>query len=182
MFIQPLRSGNTLSHPVFSLNNHHPQLLHTHSVPACGWTTHCFILCFPHIIIIPPLLCNHPVPSCGWTTHCYILCFPHIIIIPPLLCTHPVPSGDQITCYYILCFPHIIIVMPSLHTHPASWGDQKTSYHFFVFTFSPFMLSRVCCLVVSRPDNTQTGTPDTYTNRGHMATNLKKTNDKAGGW
>jgi hypothetical protein len=32
----------------------------------------------------------------------------------------------------------------------------------------------------SRPDNTQTGTPDTHTNRGHMATNPKKTNDEAG--
>jgi hypothetical protein len=33
----------------------------------------------------------------------------------------------------------------------------------------------------SRPDNTQTGTPDTHTNRGHTATNPKKTNDEAGG-
>jgi hypothetical protein len=32
----------------------------------------------------------------------------------------------------------------------------------------------------SRPDNPQTGTPDTHTNRWHTATYPKKTNDKAG--
>jgi hypothetical protein len=36
-------------------------------------------------------------------------------------------------------------------------------------------------LMSSRPDNTQTGTPDTHTNGGHMATKKKKTKDEAGG-
>jgi hypothetical protein len=33
----------------------------------------------------------------------------------------------------------------------------------------------------ARPDNTQTATPDTHTNRGHTATYPKHTNNEAGG-
>jgi hypothetical protein len=49
-------------------------------------------------------------------------------------------------------------------------------------TLQGCMYLSVGCLVVKRPDNPQTGTPGTNTNRGHMATNPKKTNDEAGSW
>jgi hypothetical protein len=53
---------------------------------------------------------------------------------------------------------------------------QRYTVHFI---WKLLYMFRVVLSGRSRPDNTQTGTRDTQTNRGHTATNPKKTNDEA---
>jgi hypothetical protein len=56
---------------------------------------------------------------------------------------------------------------------------QKTLFYIHHIKNTKNLLKNVLCF--ARPDNTQTATPDTHTNRGHTTTNPKKTNDEAGG-
>jgi hypothetical protein len=67
---------------------------------------------------------------------------------------------------------------------PTTYQPPASSFVFFGFVaVCPLLVcvSGVLVCVLSGRANTQTGTPDTHTNRGHMATNPKKTNDEAGG-
>jgi hypothetical protein len=61
---------------------------------------------------------------------------------------------------------------------------QLPASSFVFFGFVPVSPLFVCvpgvAVCVFGPDNPQTATPDTHTNRGHTATNPKKTNDEAG--
>jgi hypothetical protein len=57
------------------------------------------------------------------------------------------------------------------------WMQQRISTYGLSVLWVAHLLAG--CLVVKRPDNPQTGTPGTHANRGHTATNPKKTNDEA---
>jgi hypothetical protein len=56
------------------------------------------------------------------------------------------------------------------------------SYALYLYVYPVYL--PVCCLVVKRPDNTQTATPDTHTNRGHTTTYQQRqmTKRAAEGW
>jgi hypothetical protein len=57
----------------------------------------------------------------------------------------------------------------TLHLHASSYVCiGMWSYALCLYQYPVYL--HMCCLVVSRPDSTYAGTPDTQTNRGHMTT------------
>jgi hypothetical protein len=76
---------------------------------------------------------------------------------------------------------HIVLITSPFIVHDLNYVHSRHSSGRPEETKNIHSVLSVCCLVVKRQDNTQTGKPDTHTNRGHTATNPKKTNDEAGG-